>query len=353
MGRLLPAIAAGMFASCSLLTNPRVQSSATAVCRSAPPGAPTLGWSMPPGAAERRRLDAWCAGVGPPLFEATQNTSGAAERRLASEVAFVSWNVHVGAGDVERLVNDLREGRLGRPRVDEFVLMIQEAVRFENVPAVVVPGARNARWIGVEKTPAFDIGEVARRLHVSLFYVPSMRNGGAARGDRAASDRGNAILSTLPLADPLAIELPGRRQRRVSVRAVVPLNLNGREVRVAIGSTHFNVLGSAQTLWMFGAASARAQQAEALIRSLGTGPAIVGGDVNSWEGRNERAVRALLEAFPETPAQPETTFRNGLVLDWMFFRLPPGSNGRVIRARERYGADHYPIIGWISTAATE
>jgi len=134
MGRLLAAIAAGLFASCSLLTNPRVQSSATVVCRSAPSGAPTLGWSMPPGAAERRRLDAWCAGVGPPLFESTQNTSGAAERRLASDVAFVSWNVHVGAGDVERLVTDLREGRLGGPRVDEFVLMLQEAVRFENVP---------------------------------------------------------------------------------------------------------------------------------------------------------------------------------------------------------------------------
>jgi endonuclease/exonuclease/phosphatase family metal-dependent hydrolase len=342
-----------MFASCSLLTNPRVKPSATAICRSAPPGAPTLGWSIPPGAADRQRLDAWCAGVGPPLFQSTQSTSAGAQRRLASDVAFVSWNVHVGAGDVERLVTDLREGRLGPPPVEEFVLMLQEAVRFENVPASLVPGARTARWIGVEKTQAFDIGEVARRLHVSFFYVPSMRNGGASRDDRAASDRGNAILSTLPLADPLAIELPGRRQRRVSVRAVVPLNLNGLEVRLAIGSTHFNVLGSARTMWIFGAASARAQQAEEVIRSLGTGPAIVGGDVNSWEGRDERAVRALLEAFPETPAQPETTFRNGLVLDWMFFRLPHGSSGRVIRARERYGADHYPIIGWISTVPTE
>jgi endonuclease/exonuclease/phosphatase family metal-dependent hydrolase len=265
-------------------------------------------------------------------------------------VAFVSWNVHVGAGDIERLVNDLRVGNLGGPPVSDFVLMLQEAVRFEDVPAVVVPGARAAKWIGAEKTPGSDIGEVAHRLNVSVFYVPSMRNGARSQNDRAASDRGNAILSTLPLADPMAIELPGTRQRRVAVQAIIQLDFNGRELPLAIGSAHFNVLGSARTMWVFGAASARAEQAATLTRSLPNGPALVGADVNSWQGSHERAVRILLNAFPETPAFRETTFRGGLVLDQMFFRLPVASKARVIRARERYGADHYPILGSISTA---
>ena len=349
MRRALPVIVAGLFASCSLLT-PRVQPLATALCRSTPASAPALRWSTPPAAGDRQRLDAWCAGVGPPLFESKPHASPGADRPRASDVAFVSWNVHVGAGDIERLVNDLRVGNLGRPPVNDFVLMLQEAVRFEDVPAVVVPGARAAKWIGAEKTSGADIGEVAHRLNVSVFYVPSMRNGALSQNDRAASDRGNAILSTLPLADPMAIELPGTRQRRVAVQAIIQLDFNGRDLPLAIGSAHFNVLGSARTMWVFGAASARAEQAETLTRSLQNGRAIVGADVNSWQGSRERAVRILLNAFPETPAFRETTFRGGLVLDQMFFRLPVASKARVIRARERYGADHYPILGSISTA---
>ena len=44
-----------------------------------------------------------------------------------------------------------------------------------------------------------------------------MRNGSSA-GD-PAEDRGSAILSTLPLSEPIAVELPGERQRRVVIIA--------------------------------------------------------------------------------------------------------------------------------------
>ena len=50
---------------------------------------------------------------------------------------------------------------------------------------------------------------VAEGLHA--FYVPSMRN-----GEKTREDRGNAILSTLPLSDPVILELPHERQRRVA-----------------------------------------------------------------------------------------------------------------------------------------
>ena len=62
-----------------------------------------------------------------------------------------------------------------------------------------------------------DIVAISRELGLSLIYVPSMRNGGSP--DDPAEDRGNAILSTLPLSEPVAVELPGERQRRVVIIA--------------------------------------------------------------------------------------------------------------------------------------
>jgi hypothetical protein len=57
----------------------------------------------------------------------------------------------------------------------------------------------------------------------AVLYAPSMRNGeGDARDEHgAAEDRGNAIVSTLPLEDPRVIELPLERQRRVAAAATV------------------------------------------------------------------------------------------------------------------------------------
>src|SRR4029079_18395399 len=65
-------------------------------------------------------LKRWYAGVGPPFVEPRQSSDDA-----APEVpVIVSWNTHVGAGDVEKLVADLRSGTLtGRP-VRSFVLLL-------------------------------------------------------------------------------------------------------------------------------------------------------------------------------------------------------------------------------------
>ena len=48
-----------------------------------------------------------------------------------------------------------------------------------------------------------------------------MRNGNTS--ENPASDRGSAILSTLPLSEPIAVELPGERQRRVAIIATIAL----------------------------------------------------------------------------------------------------------------------------------
>src|SRR5262249_31264596 len=156
---------------------PHVPASATEVCRSTAASMPAMRWSSPPGHADRQRLDAWCAGVGPPLFRSRGEPPASTNPPRAADVAFVSWNVHVGAGEIERFIHDLGGGLLTGQRVGNFVLMLQEAVRFEEVPAAIVPGTRAAKWIGLGEPPVADIAALARRLGLSVFYVPSMRNG--------------------------------------------------------------------------------------------------------------------------------------------------------------------------------
>ena len=61
-------------------------------------------------------------------------------------------------------------------------------------------------------------------------------------------------------------------------------------------------------------------------------------------GPDEPAWRALIARFPDTPDEPEPTFRDRLVLDHLFFDLPDG--WKVIRqvVRDRYGSDHHPVV---------
>ena len=72
---------------------------------------------------------------------------------------------------------------------------------------------------------------------------------------------------------------------------------------------------------------------------------ILGADLNTWMGPHEPAVRRLRDAFPSTPDEPaRNTFRGGLTLDYLFFRLPSGLHPHVTRAASRYGSDHFPLI---------
>ena len=319
-------------------------------CRSAQPSLASIHWSEPVEEAEKRRLASWCAAVGPVLFRpqaASQIDRGAPG---LDGLTFVSWNVHVGAGDVERFVHDLRAGRLpGGRRPEHLILMLQESVRSEGVPLSVPPGASAAAWIGSDKSlERNQVDQLAVTLGMAVFYAPSMRNGLA--GDRPA-DRGNAILSTLPLADPGAIELPGERQRRVAITARIAVDVSGARIPLSIGVAHLDALGPPRTLWVFGAAATRAAQARSLLAALPPGPMIVGADLNSWLGPGEPAARLLLDDFPSTPdVARQPTLTRGLVVDHMFFRLPSGWRAHFERAPTRYGSDHYPLIGWMTPA---
>src|SRR4051812_6096506 len=76
-------------------TKPPVMSaSAAESCRSA-----TMQWFGPTGTGDRDRLNAWCAGVGQPVLQLVPPVNAASPVSV-EDVVFVSWNVHVGNGDL-------------------------------------------------------------------------------------------------------------------------------------------------------------------------------------------------------------------------------------------------------------
>ena len=311
------------------------------------PSPSTVLWHQHEEGRSRRTLDAWCRGVGPVVYQSQPADSlrESASIPTAEAIAVVSWNVNVGAGHLSALVADLRAGKWsdGR-RPDHFILLLQEALRTGDTVPSQGPSQAGARRL-LRKSPRSDIVGFARELGLSLLYVPSMRNGLDACAP--SEDRGNAILSTLPLLAPGALELPFVRQRRVAVVAVV----GGPEQSDPLGvaSVHLDHLVGANRLWVFGTAGARARQARAIAAVLQPhGSFALGGDFNTWLGANEPALREMTRVSGQTAQAREATHSGGGVLDYLFFRTTAPNRATYERADHTYGSDHYPLIGWIS-----
>jgi endonuclease/exonuclease/phosphatase family metal-dependent hydrolase len=176
-----------------------------------------------------------------------------------------------------------------------------------------------------------------------------MRNGALQ------SDRGNAILATLPLDDAHALELPLVLQRRVAVSARV--TIGARNLRLV--SAHLDPRGPPGPQW-FGAAG-RQTQARYLLTSVNDDMVVLGADLNLGRGRFEPAWRALGEAgftFEVPPSIPawRHTFHAlpRLVLDYVLVRDRAGAvrRARVHRIDEHpldrgarvFGSDHHPLL---------
>jgi endonuclease/exonuclease/phosphatase family metal-dependent hydrolase len=335
MTRLAPALlVSALLTACAHSRTPSMAPQPILSCRTA-----SVQWLGPDDRSDRKRLDAWCAGVGPVIVAA--GAFGPPREISPRDITFVSWNVHVGNGDIARFVNDLREGRLtdGR-RPADIVLLLQEAVRLGDVPALP-PDASGARRISVKHPPATDIREVGRALDMWLVYAPSMRNGN--RADDPPEDRGNAILSTLPLSDARAVELPGERQRRVALFArLAP----GSSDRVSVGVIHFDALAAPKQLWVFGTSTVRALQARWLSTVAPEGTLVLGADLNTWHGADEPAPKILGQLFAGTPVTADRSAPSHRVLDYMFFRAE-GATARYRVVGDQYGSDHHPLIGWL------
>jgi endonuclease/exonuclease/phosphatase family metal-dependent hydrolase len=233
-----------------------------------------------------------------------------------ARLAVITWNMHAGAGNLPRLVEDLVSGRLVGSPPRDYVLLLQEAVQ----------------------GGAHDPASLARERHLSLYYIVVRRT--------RTRVSGNAILSTLPLTNTREIALPRARQMRSAAEATI--NIDGANLFVVDAhlENRISILRGA----LF-SDTARGRQADALLEAIPpSGHGVAGGDFNTWLGPNEPAWKKFLARFHDTPeGRSEPTFRDRLVLDHLFFDVPDG--WRVIRrvVHERYDSDHNPVIGLIET----
>lgn len=290
------------------------------------------------------------------------------------------WNVAIGAGRLIELLGRMFDGELEGAGTDArrpLVVLLQEAYRSdETVPA----GTRGGYHGGAKHARvADDVADVARAFNLSLRYAPSMRNG-AHR-----SDRGNAILSGLPIGLAHAFVLPHVRQRRV----VVSAELDGIE-NLALMSAHLDVRGRLRAMdaepdaahrrgWrrVVGAdarelsrfAGGRVAQATALIERIadraGDHCLILGADLNAHLGVRDPVVRALANAGLRRGTRTGSwrhTFHGvvRLELDHVLFRSPPGRIERVRvnridehpgdAGRRVFGSDHHPLLARVDFA---
>jgi endonuclease/exonuclease/phosphatase family metal-dependent hydrolase len=259
----------------------------------------------------------------------------------------VSWNTAVGAGDVMAFLRDLRDVHGPDAPV---VLLLQEAYRKgHDVPHALPHDASFASRLGAGRpgSRTGDIAALAALTGLHAYYAPSMRNGSPLVSDE---DRGNAVLSSLPLSDLTGIELPFERQRRVAIAATVAgRSAAGAAWTMWVVSAHLDNMAGRRRLWLLGSHVARTRQARAIVAYLdGMGPAVLAGDFNTWLGFADRAYRETARAFRNPlPADRRGTFRGGPRLDHIFFRLPDGWHARTERGASRYGSDHYPLIATI------
>jgi endonuclease/exonuclease/phosphatase family metal-dependent hydrolase len=311
-------------------------------------------WILPdPGTAPPHD---WCAAVGPTLVHSSALSELVPDALVPTLSSFVvvTWNVHAGAGDVLAFIQDLRSGALTGAPVESFALLLQETYRTgPDVPAsaddltsrISVPPPSGER---------VDVQELAARAGLHAFYAPSMPNG-ASEVSGVAEDRGNAILSTLPLAELQAIELPYEAQRRVAVTGSVRgRTADGTSWSVRLASGHLDTRSRwSRLLDSFG--RGRARQADQLARSLEGESVLLGADLNTWSPSFlEGALGVLYESFPDTPRFEGATFiAAGMIprrLDHLLVRLPEGHTADVRRIPQRYGSDHYPLLAVVRFA---
>ncbi len=263
----------------------------------------------------------------------------------------LSWNAWVGRARIREVISRVRHGEwaaLGAAAGVPLVVLLQETLRADaSVPEL--SNGLTGRDRPHPTRPPEDVVAAARELGLNLRYYPSMRNG------TGRSDRGNAILSTLPLEDAVGIELPLVLQRRVAVAAAV--RVAGYELRVV--SAHLDPRGPPGRQWL--GAAGRALQAHHLLPALEHDLVLLGADLNLAGGRAERAWRVLDAAgfrfgVPATLPAWRHTFhaipplvldyvllrdRHGVVRDARIHRLDeePRDRGRTV-----FGSDHHPLL---------
>jgi len=267
------------------------------------------------------------------------------------ELVVLSWNAHLAEGEIDQLIARLRVGALtnGRP-VNHFVLLVQELYRRgDEVPPFDLRN-RSAFAIKPRDPRSPDIDDHVVSLGLSIFYVPSMRNGPDLR-----EDRGNAIISTEPLLDPFALELPLARQRRVTLAAAITIRTAQGLRTLQLVDAHLEPVSSPKTLWFF--TNPRVKQVQAILGLLATprftdqavAGVVLGGDFNTVRsGAREPAYR-LARAWAQGMGSEDHRDTHVMGrLDYLFFKVGDGWSASTRRLDERFGSDHYPVLGTFS-----
>jgi endonuclease/exonuclease/phosphatase family metal-dependent hydrolase len=269
------------------------------------------------------------------------------------EVFVVSWNLHVGSADVHEFIGQLREGRLtGGSPVGHFVMLVQETFRGgSTVPDPMPEDGLSARPILYPDSRGERHGAdaIAREAGLFVAYAPSMRNGPRPNPKTGlCEDRGNAIFSTLPLADITAVELPMLNQRRVAVLG----HLRGRTsagaaIDLQLGSIHFDLKAAP---W------GRSAQARAIARVADAPASIIAGDLNVLP-YFESTVAIMKSAFPHSRLEDRNPTHMAAVkrrIDFQFCRLADGWHAMPYsRVPDPYNSDHYPLIGLVKFSAAK
>jgi endonuclease/exonuclease/phosphatase family metal-dependent hydrolase len=206
----------------------------------------------------------------------------------------------------------------------------------------MAPGTRSAFGILARDANAPDVIGRARQLGLATVYVPSMRNGASL-----SEDRGNAIISTEPLADLRAVELPFERQRRVALGASVVVQTGQGTTRLMLLNVHLEPLSKPSSLWFFH--NPRRRQIDAVLRlaqapdrSAGT---VLGGDFNTVQGGAREEAYRQARAWSHGLEQEDTRSTHDLGrLDYLFVRLAPEWGAATSRVEDKYGSDHHPVI---------
>ena len=314
--------------------------------------APEVRWFGPGQDDEVVRHFEWCRAVGPLLVGRPGGPIGepTGDRPIDS-LAILSFNVNLGAASAVALIDSLHAGAFtaGAP-VTDFILLLQETIREgERVPDRVPKGSGTGRGVYPvpRKGPRLDIVRIADSLRLHLFYGPAMRSGKGRNPSGLSEDRGNAMLSTLPLSGLVMVELPFGGARRVAQLARVSgRTRSGRTWSLQVGNLHFDVgpIGPSAL------SAIRARQARAIAQIVDSaGAVIVGGDLNAFSLRGTaESVKILQRAFLQTVQGDSLPTRGPQRLDFLFFRLPDGYDTRPYRTlRFDFGSDHRPVMGWV------
>ena len=310
-----------------------------------------LAWFRSAGGRDQELASAWCETVGGAVVTPVPG-NGVLAASPEDTIALVTWNVNVGGGDLLSFLDtEFRlscgdKGRASGEAVSPFVLLLQEVYRRSDQLPIVSASALIPWTIDPDERPGeqLDIVELADRCGLSLVYVPSARNG-PDTGARPREDKGNAILSTLPLSAPVAIDLPFEAGRKVAVAA--DIRIRGRPA-IRVVSVHLDLAAPLIRMLLTGNQT-RARQASGLIEALdllegrlpGVSATVVGGDLNTW-APDETAALLMRQAFPQSPPWDGRATRGSFPTDHLFFRSrvdgPQVSDYRVVESS--YHSDH-------------